>query len=252
MWLDFIQDVYAQFAYLGLAGMLLAAGLGVPIPEDIPLLFGGLASANGFTNPYVVFGVAYVSILAGDMIIFSTGRRLGPVALARPWAARVLTPSRQQMLNAHFARHGFLTIVVARHMAGLRAPCFLMAGVAGMSRAKFLLADAMGACISVPLFIWLGYKFGENLPELLEKLGEYQKAAAVGLVVLVVAAVALRRWLKVRRTRAQKAAAAQAEEAALQPLPSASGAHPRLVAPAPTPNGTMVASAVQPTVKGQS
>jgi membrane protein DedA with SNARE-associated domain len=196
--LEWIQGVMAQFAYAGLAAVLLAAGLGVPIPEDIPLMVGGVLAAHDYANVFIVFGVAYVSILAGDFVIFSTGRRLGPVALAKPWASRVLTAQRQAQLNEHFRQHGFLTIVVARHLAGIRAPAFLMAGVAGMNPVKFLLADGFGACLSVPLFIFVGYKFGENLPAILATMKAYQPVAlgvAVGLGLL---AYLVRRWWRSR------------------------------------------------------
>ena len=207
--LEFIQGFMAQFAYVGMVAVLLAAGLGVPLPEDIPLMVGGLLSAQGVTNVYLIFAFAYVSILVGDYMIFSMGRRLGPKALQKPWAAKVLTPKRQQQLNEHFQKHGLITIVVARHMAGLRAPCFLMAGVARMSPAKFIVADGLGACVSVPLFIWVGYKFGENLEYILERIKEYQQTALVGAVVLLVVGLLVRRTLKARRLAREAQEAAQ-------------------------------------------
>lgn len=186
-----------QFAYGGLVAVLLAAGLGVPIPEDIPLMIGGLLSARGITDAYLVFAFAYVAILGGDYLIFSMGRRLGPAALQKPWAQKLLTHKRQRQLRRHFLKYGPLTIVAARHMAGLRAPCFLMAGVAGMSPWKFLLADGFGACLSVPLFIWLGYKFGENLDSILESMDEAKHIIAVVAVVAIVVFTVV----KVLRTR---------------------------------------------------
>jgi len=209
-----------QFAYVGLVGVLLAAGLGVPIPEDIPLIIGGLLSARGLTNAYVVFACAYVAILAGDFIIFSTGRRLGPAALKRPWAQRLLTHKRQRTLRRHFLKYGPLTIVAARHMAGLRAPCFLMAGVAGMSPVKFLLADGFGACLSVPLFIWLGYKFGENLDAIIAYMKEAQTGLLVAGGVAVLAFVVLRTILKRRAARPAVALVGPAHERAVK-LPPA-------------------------------
>lgn len=229
--LAFIQDFMAQFAYAGLVGVLLAAGMGLPLPEDIPLMVGGLLSAQGVTNVYLVFGLAYVSILVGDFMIFSMGRRLGPKALQKPWAAKVLTPRRQEQLNQHFRKHGPLTIVVARHMAGLRAPAFLMAGVARMSPLKFILSDAFGACLSVPLFIFVGYKFGENLEEILQRIKQYQLAAGGVAAALVLVTLLVRRILK-RRAAARQASEAQ-EDAAFAaahglnaPAPGAEMPHP--------------------------
>lgn len=192
-----------QFAYGGLVAVLLAAGLGVPIPEDIPLMLGGILSARGITSAYLIFAFAYFAILAGDYIIFSMGRRLGPAALQKPWAQKLLTHKRQRVLRRHFLKYGPLTIVAARHMAGLRAPCFLMAGVAGMSPLKFLLADGFGACLSVPLFIWLGYKFGENLDAILA----YMDEAKAG--ILIAAAVAVVVFLVVKVVRGRKGAVKQ-------------------------------------------
>jgi membrane protein DedA with SNARE-associated domain len=201
--LDFVTQFLEQFAYVGLVGILLAAGLGVPIPEDIPLMVGGLLSAQGVTNVYVVFGLAYASILVGDFMIFSAGRRLGPAALKKPWALKLLTHRRQRVITRYFKKWGPLTIVAARHMAGLRAPCFLMAGVARMNPIWFILADGFGACLSVPLFIFIGYKFGENLDAIIA----YVKEAQRGLMVLgIILAVALlvARHLFLRRTRAER------------------------------------------------
>ncbi|MBI5495073.1 MAG: DedA family protein [Deltaproteobacteria bacterium] len=229
--LEFLQSFIAQFAYAGIVAVLLAAGLGLPVPEDIPLMVGGLLSAQGVTNAYMVFGFAYVSILVGDFLIFSMGRRLGPKALQKPWAARVLTPQRQAALNEHFRKHGPLTIVVARHMAGLRAPCFLMAGVARMSPVKFILADGFGACLSVPLFIWVGYKFGENLEFILDRIKEYQQLALGVAVLGVVLAVVYRRFARRRQNSAPDAGFAALSppgEAAVHAAPE-----PETRAPAP-------------------
>ncbi|MEW5849579.1 MAG: DedA family protein [Myxococcota bacterium] len=201
--LAFLTSVLEQFAYVGLVAVLLAAGLGVPIPEDIPLMVGGLLSARGYTNVYLIFAFAYAAILVGDFIIFSAGRRLGPAALKRPWAVKLLTHRRQRLLKRHFLKYGPLTIVAARHMAGLRAPCFLMAGVARMSPWKFILADGFGACISVPFFIWVGYKFGENLDAILAFIKEAQRGLLVGAAILGVL-VLLGRHLYMRRTRAER------------------------------------------------
>ena len=39
-----------RFTYLGMFGLLVAAGLGIPIPEDVTLLTGGYLARQGITS----------------------------------------------------------------------------------------------------------------------------------------------------------------------------------------------------------
>jgi membrane protein DedA with SNARE-associated domain len=38
---EFLTHYLEEFSYVGIAVWLMLAGLGVPLPEDIPLIFGG-------------------------------------------------------------------------------------------------------------------------------------------------------------------------------------------------------------------
>ena len=68
---------YEQWPYLGVFAVLIAASLGLPIPEDIPLLTGGYLCHHGLAHPHVMICVGLVGVLGGDFILFSLGRRFG-------------------------------------------------------------------------------------------------------------------------------------------------------------------------------
>ena len=56
--------------------MLITCGLGVPLPEDVPLITGGWLAAKGGSLPLMmVTGLA--GILIGDSIIFRAGQTYG-------------------------------------------------------------------------------------------------------------------------------------------------------------------------------
>ena len=184
-----------KFTYLAIVGVLSAAGLGVPVSEDLTLLLGGGLASRGITSYWPTLAAGYLGVLVGDALIHQWGRRMGPKAYAAPVVQKALSPERQEKLRVHFAKHSFLTVVVGRHTPFLRAPVFFLAGASGVSFATFILADAVSAAITVPIVVTLGYKFGQHLDVVRGHIHEVQWA--LGAVVLVGLAI----WFVRRRRR---------------------------------------------------
>jgi membrane protein DedA with SNARE-associated domain len=182
-----------QFTYLAVVGILTAAGLGAPISEDLTLLLAGALAARGVTSFWPTLIAGYFGVLFGDCLIRYWGARLGPKAWSSPRIQKALSVERQEKLRQHFARHGFWTIVVGRHTPVLRAPIFFLAGASQVGFAKFLLADALSAAITVPIVVSLGFYFGEHLDDVRRHIHEVQWV--LGGVVVLAGAV----WLIIRR-----------------------------------------------------
>ncbi len=170
----FLVGFLDKFTYLALLGVLSAAGLGVPVSEDLTLLLGGALAARGVTSYWPTLAAGYFGVLIGDALIHHWGKRMGPRAYAAPLVQKALSPERQEKLRLHFARHSFLTIVVGRHTPFLRAPVFFLAGASGVGLGKFVLADALSAAITVPAVVTLGYYFGNHLDLVREHIHEVQ------------------------------------------------------------------------------
>lgn len=179
--------------------VLIIAGLGVPIPEDIPLLASGVLVQRGVVSFWEALLACAFGVFVGDTMIFLFARRLGPRALeVRPFRW-VITPERRQKIEHMFARYGNVIVFMARHMAGLRAPTFAMAGIHGMPLYRFWLWDGLGLCVSAPVFIGIGYWLADNL----DKAQEYMKRAEVIVLAVIVLAVgAFFAWRKLRKKAA--------------------------------------------------
>ena len=65
--MQWITQYIEQFQYVAIAFVLFLAGLGIPIPEDIPLIYGGVMAGKGSLNVYIHFVVSMVFILVGDV-----------------------------------------------------------------------------------------------------------------------------------------------------------------------------------------
>ena len=111
---------------------LLVGGLGVPLPEDAALLAAGVLIERGATNAVFAGAVVLFGVLLGDSILFFAARRLGPAAYDRKLIRRVLPPERRAKIESAYQRYGGRLVFFARHVAGLRAAVFAMAGIHGM------------------------------------------------------------------------------------------------------------------------
>ncbi len=187
----------AHFGYAAVFGLLVVGGFGVPIPEELTQLTAGALSHEGYLRLGVTVPVVWAGILAGDTILFLVARRLGPRALESRPVRRVLTPARRERLERHFARHAFLTVVVARHTGGVRFAAFALAGATQVRTATFVVADGLSALLSVPLVVGAGYLFAHHVG----RVGRQIRLLELGIL----AAVLLVAWIAVRVRRRRRA-----------------------------------------------
>ena len=202
--MDILQTLIEFFTGYGYAAVflvLLACGFGLPIPEDITLVAGGIISGLGYTHVHTMFAVGMAGVLAGDATMFLIGRLYGPRVRRLKFVRKILTPSRFRMVQGKFARYGNWVLFVARFLPGLRSPIYLTAGMTRrVSFAKFLLLDGLAALISVPIWVYLGYYGARNHEWLLTWLGRGKVVVFVALGI-VLAVVVGYYWRRVARRR---------------------------------------------------
>ena len=184
--LDFLVSLFTQNGYAAVFIVLMICGFGLPIPEDITLVAGGVIAGLGYANVHLMVAIGIVGILAGDVLMFVLGRHYGERALRLRWVAYLLTPRRYAMVQAKFSRFGNRLMFVARFLPGLRSPIYLTAGMTRrVSFMQFFLLDALAALISAPIWVYLGYYGAQNHEWLLKWLDRGK------VIVLVVAAIIL-------------------------------------------------------------
>jgi len=170
--------------------LLLAAGVGVPIPEDIPILLSGYLSHRGVMRLDIALPVCFAGVLLGDACLFLLGRHGAQSLRRRRRFADSVTSERIDRASALVNRHGVGAIVIARHIAGLRVAVFAAAGAAGMGFRQFIVWDALSACASVPLMLLLGYLFADRIETLVHHIHHVEHwAFAIALLIVIIAIV---------------------------------------------------------------
>ena len=151
--IDWIREGAHPAVFLG----LLSTGVpGLPIAEEAVLLAGGAATAGQPVRMVAMMGLAALGLVLADTVLFSIGAALGPRLFTHKWFSKVLTPARVARVERGYAKYGAWAVFLARFTPGLRMPSFLLAGAFGVKRARFWLADGLGALIYGPLMVGLG------------------------------------------------------------------------------------------------
>ena len=186
-----LDTLIEQFTYLGLFVVLFAGGLGAPIPEEAVIAAAGILSRTDVVRWWLALPTCVLGVLSGDVTLYWVGRYWGERILAQPWLRRMLNAERVARLSASYRRHGVKIVFAARHVMGIRAPAFLVAGVVRLPFWKFLAVDGVAAAVSVPLSFALAYFATHHLKALMADVRRADRWAALIAIVACAVIVAL-------------------------------------------------------------
>src|SRR3954454_2383194 len=77
--------------YFVLFGLLFSCGLGMPLPEDIPLLVAGMLIGSGHMHFAGAAVFAWCGIIGGDCVLYYMGRRFGLNITRVPFVGKHVT-----------------------------------------------------------------------------------------------------------------------------------------------------------------
>ena len=192
-----------HFPYLCLFTLLILGTLGFPFPEDGILLLSGFLAAHDVIKPFPAFWVVYSGLLTTDFLLYLAGKKYGRKLVEHKRFQNILSTARLSKLEERFKRWGVLVVFFGRHLLGLRAQIFLVAGVMRMSWKKFLLVDGASALFTITLWGGLGYVGGNQIQALKRDIIKTEQIVMVILAILVGSWLLLR-YLKKRRTTSRK------------------------------------------------
>lgn len=165
---EYLFTFVGKWSYFGLFLILIAAGLGVPLPEDIPLIASGWIVYRGQGNLYLMMLTGLTGVMVGDTLLFNMGRRYGDHVLEHRWLRRIAKPWLLEKARRQYARHGWKILFLGRFMPGIRSVLFLTAGAFRVPFWLFVCVDGFAALISVPLWIWAGWHFGSRVDQVIK------------------------------------------------------------------------------------
>lgn len=158
--MDFLTQLNGTHAYVLLALCLYLSSVGMPLPQDVPLLAGGYLVGLGLIGFPGLAVCVVASCLLGDLTAYWFGRRFGVRLIAIAPFRWFLTPERFVTVRRRFRQHQAKALFFGRFVAGVRMATFLIAGMSRMNVAKFALIDFLALCVGAPIPILLAYWVG--------------------------------------------------------------------------------------------
>ena len=205
----------AQYAYqpavvyMGIFGLMIASGFGMPFPEEATIVSVGLLTYMGahpevfppphpgasVVNGYEAAAVTFTAILMADILIFSLGRFFGRKLLRKDWFKKLFPENVMVRVEGWMKKYGVYAAFIFRFTPGLRFPAHVAMGISNFPIWQFALVDGFAAALSVPTQILLIYHYGEPILHALQKF----KYVIFGAIAIAAAVFFIRKyWLKRR------------------------------------------------------
>ena len=191
--MDILVSFFTDYGYLAVLFVLIICGFGVPIPEDITLVSGGIIAGMypEQVNVHIMLVVSMFGVLFGDSTMYRLGRIYGARILRVRFIRKFLTVQRLRMVRDKFDQYGNRVLFVARFLPGLRAPIYMVSGITRrVSYTRFVLLDFFAAIISVPIWVYLGYYGAHKRDWLMEQI----KTGQTGIYILIGALALFISW----------------------------------------------------------
>ncbi len=185
--IDTVRDWVQNNGFWGgvavIFGLLFACGLGLPLPEDVPLIVAGAFLVHD-TRSWIIVGAAcWCGIIGGDIMLYMLGHKYGMNITRLPFIGKHVNAERIQHVEKLFERYGVMVVAVGRLFAGIRGAMVITAGTIRYNFIKFIIADGIAALFSGGLFMLLGHWLGKTLND--ESIREFKHWFIAGAVVLV-------------------------------------------------------------------
>ena len=199
---DFLIDYSnGPIPYLAIFLILLACGLGIPIPEDITLFAAGVLAYYGVCDVWTMIVFSLLGVMIGDSFVFWLGRHFGRRLILK-WPFRLFL-NEEKIVNVRekLQEHGGKLLFAARFMPGFRATIFFTTGLLHMPFRNLLIYDGLAAMISVPAIVYSVYYFGDLLEHVIAMIKKVE-GGIVGVIVLVVLFFVVRHLYRKRQKQA--------------------------------------------------
>ena len=158
------------------------------LPGDSLLFIAGSLAVVGNMDVHLLVLVLAVAAISGNICNYEIGRYFGARFFVND-KARFLNPNHLERTHAFFERWGAAAVVLARFVPFLRTYVPFVAGMANMTRAKYVAYTVFGAVAWVGSLVYLGYFFG-NIPWIKQNQGLLVIAIiALSLLPILIAAV---------------------------------------------------------------
>jgi len=168
-----------------------AVFLGFVLPGETAVVLGGVLASRGHVSLAALTVVVVVTAVAGPLVGYEIGKRMGDQMFASRVMRRV--PGGPERARSILRERGALAVLLGRFVAIVRAVMPAAAGAVGVRYRTFLIYDVVGAVVWGVGYCLLGFLAGSAYSAVESRVGSGLAIAAAAVVVVAIAAWAVRR-----------------------------------------------------------
>jgi membrane-associated protein len=165
------------------------------LPGDSLLFAAGALTATTSLQIGWMLGLLIVAAVVGDAVNYAIGYYAGQKIIQS--GTRLVRKEHLARTHEFFAKHGKMTIILARFVPIIRTFAPFVAGLGKMTYAEFAVYNVTGGVLWVSLFVLCGRIFGQN-----PYVKEHFSIVILVIIVLSVLPIAyevMRQWLASRK-----------------------------------------------------
>ncbi|MGD1147219.1 MAG: DedA family protein [Thermoanaerobaculaceae bacterium] len=189
----------SQYGYFGLFGLLMFGIIGLPVPEETLLTFAGVLVYRGHLELGPALLAAFLGSACGITVSYGLGRGVGRVITKRLGKFVRVTPEQMDRVEDWFERVGHWGLLWGYFLPGIRHLTAVAAGATRLRYVDFALFAYTGALLWSLTFVSLGALAGRHWERVYGQVHENLKIASGIVLVVLIAALVVRRLFMRRR-----------------------------------------------------
>lgn len=182
---------FLDIGYIGLFLLMTMESSALPIPSEVVLPLAGYLAFSGKMNLELALVDATLAGLAGSLISYYIGLKLGRPVVYRLLGRVGVSPKRLDDGERWVDSRGAWSVFIGRFVPGVRSVISIPAGILRMALRPFVVLTVVGSFVWSAALIYVGYSAGPLWQSALGTLSMFADQAALlliaGLSVLYVA-----------------------------------------------------------------
>lgn len=159
---SYILGVIDAFGYFGIFVGMFIESIGIPVPSEIILPYGGYLAYLGHLNFWGVVIVGTFACLAGSLVTYFIAFFGGNYLFERYGKYVGITERELNLANEWFNKYGEIFVFVGRMIPGVKHFSSIPAGICRMDLKKFSAYTFLGSLPWNTALVFAGFYLGAN------------------------------------------------------------------------------------------
>ncbi|MFD0678906.1 MULTISPECIES: DedA family protein [unclassified Paenibacillus] len=189
MSINHLIEYIQHFGYFALFFALWLGIVGMPIPDEVVVMTGGMVGSFQLLHPVPAFIVTYLGVVSGLSLGYVLGRIMGPPVLEKLQKRKKIgnyISKSNELLN----RYGSFALSLSYFLPVVRHVIPYLVGVNKMSFSRYALISYSTGLIWTSIYFTLGSFFGNNIELIGKSVYKYGWFMLIAICIVLVV-----RWL---------------------------------------------------------